>query len=116
MEGTGISSLMVEDVLNIYAYNSATATAEAAPFVTPMASETAAPSATPTPPPASATTVALATEAPLPTATERATDTPAPTGTPATEARGGLPIIGIGIVAAGLLVIAVVVFLVSRRR
>ncbi len=57
-EGTGISSLMVEDVLDIYAYNSATATAEAAPFVTPMASETATPSALLTPPP-SATATAL---------------------------------------------------------
>jgi hypothetical protein len=109
-EGTGISSLVVEDVLGIYAYNSATATAEAAPFVTQMATETAAPRATPTL--SSATATARATEAPLPSATERAIDAPAPSGTPATEARGSLPIIGIVV----LLVIAVVVFLILRRR
>jgi hypothetical protein len=112
MEGTGISSLMVEDVLNIYAYNSATATAEAAPFVTPMASETAAPSATLTLPsataPTSATPTALATEAPQPM------DTAVPQLMPTPQ--GGLSTTWMGILLVGLLAVVGVVIVVLRRR
>jgi hypothetical protein len=114
MEGTGISSLMVEDVLNIYAYNSATATAEAAPFVTPMASETAAPSATLTPPsatataPTSATPTAPATEAPQPM------DTAVPQLTPTPQ--GGFSTTWMVILLVGLMAVAGVVFVVLRRR
>ena len=90
----GLSSLMVDDILSMYAYTEATATAANLTL-------------TPTPP---------ATQTPQPTVMEKVDDTPAPNVTPTPALRGGLPKAGIGIVVVFGVVIAIVAILVLRAR
>jgi hypothetical protein len=109
-EEAGVTSWMVEDILSMYGYNEATATAEWAAVSTAWAEETEAANVTLTPP------SAPATQTPQPTRTERVTETPAPSEEPVAEALGGLPMIGIGILVVGLLVIGVVAYFVFKRK
>jgi len=115
-EEAGISSLMVEDILNMYAYNAATATAESAAWSTQSASETAAANLTLTPPTIAATPTPLPSRTPAPSATEKKEATQTPSATPTPAPQGGLTNTGIGILVGSVLVIAIVAYFVLKRK
>ena len=109
-EEAGISSGMVEDVLSVYFYNDATATAEWAAWSTDWAKETVDATLLETP-------TATPTQKLIPTLTPIPSSTPQllPTATPqAAETSSGLWL-SLIVVAAGVLLI-VVVYLVIKRR
>jgi hypothetical protein len=109
-EEAGVGSWVVEDILSLYGYNAATATADSAAWSTQTAGETAIVDLTLIPP------TVPATQTPEPTAMEEAEDTAIPSATPTLEMIGGLQKIGIGILVVFGVVIAIVAILVLRRR
>ena len=115
-EEAGVGSWVVEDILSMYAYNDATATADWSAYSTDWAKETETANLTLTPPAAPATPTQPATQTPEPAATEKAEDLPALTATPTPEPQGGLSKTGIGILIVGVLVMAVVAYFVSKRK
>lgn len=119
VEEAGISSWIVEDVLSVYSYNDATATADWATYSADWATETAVANLTLTPPPAAATPTPPPSRTPTPTATETleaspttlATLTPVP---PVSETGSGL---GQALIAAAIIfLIIAAAYLVLRRK
>jgi hypothetical protein len=115
-EEAGISSLMVEDILNMYAYNAATATTESAAWSTQSASETAAANLTLTPPAVLATRTASPSRTPAPSATESGAGKPTPSATPTPAPQGGLMNTGIGFLVGSIFVILVVAYFLLKRK
>jgi hypothetical protein len=122
-EEAGISSSMVEEILEIYGYNDATATAEVSFSATRQAAQTAAAAPTGTPRPATALAQATAIRAtPVPSLTptpraialQTAAPTPVPPVTVATRTGFGLTLFLLA--AAGLVFLVVVGFLILRGR
>jgi hypothetical protein len=118
-EETGISSWILEDTLNNYFYNDATATADWATYSADWATETAVANLTLTPPPAPATPTPPPSRTPTPTATEtleasptiEATLTPVPS-----EAEAGGGVEQALIAAAIIVLIIAAAYLVLRRK
>jgi hypothetical protein len=115
-EEAGVGSWVVEDILSMYAYNAATATADWSAFSTDWAKETEAANLTLTPPTEPATLTPTPSQTPEPTMMEEAEDTPAPSAAPVPAAQGGLSNTGIGILVVAVLVIAVVAYFVFKRK
>lgn len=115
-EEAGISSLIVEDILDMYGYNAATATTESAEWSTQSASETAAANLTLTPPAVLATRTASPSRTPAPSATKSGADKPTPSATPTPAPQGGLTNTGTGILVGSIFVILVVAYFVLKRK
>lgn len=112
-EETWVSSGMVEDVLSIYLYNDATATAEWAAMSTIWAQETAGAAGMRTP---SATPAPERTPTPQPVPSTTPLPLPTLTPTPAVPAGSDGQILTILLVAAGALGLVIVVYLLLKNR